>query len=128
MTKGIFSATIIILALAIIPACDKTGSGNNYLDQADCTGVDAAQNTYTKTVKAILDSECASSGCHDAVYQRSGVDLSTYAKAKNAFQNTNCLCTIHHGSECKPMPDGGAKLSDATIQKIDCWAKNGYAE
>lgn len=70
-----------------------------------------------------MDTYCALSGCHNASSREAGVDLSTYAKTKNAFETTSCLCTIHHGSGCSPMPKGGSKLSDATIKLIDCWAK-----
>ena len=116
------------LLLAFVYACNNTDTAQNYLDKADCTGVDADANSYTLVIKDILDNNCASSGCHNASSRESGVDLSTYAKAKAAFQNTECLCSIHHGSECKAMPQGSGKLDDATIQLIDCWAKNGYKE
>jgi hypothetical protein len=129
MKKMLSLATLLAIVLAVTPACEKNGtSSTNYLDQADCTGVDIAQNSYELAIKDILDTRCATSGCHDAGSQSDGIDLSTYAKAKSAFQNKDCLCAIHHGSDCKPMPQGSSKLSDATIQKIDCWAKNGYLE
>lgn len=116
-----------ILLLATF-ACVKDSSNSTYLDNADCSGVDAANNTYTKSVKEILDAHCATSGCHDAFAQEKGVDLSSYAGAKNGFENQDCLCSIHHGAGCEPMPQGASKLDDATIQKLDCWAKNGYAQ
>jgi hypothetical protein len=132
MKKQISFAFLFACMLVIVPACEKTNTGSDintmFLDQADCTGVDIASNSYSIAIKAILDTECASSGCHDAATKSDGIDLSTYGKAKTAFQNTNCLCAIHHGSGCKPMPNSGAKLSDAILKKIDCWAKNGYVE
>lgn len=122
----VLSSFVLIMALF---ACEKgTTNNNNYLDQADCTGVDIATNSYSNTIKDILDNNCASSGCHDAVTKESGIDLSTYGKAKTAFETTDCLCTIHHGSGCEPMPKGSAQLSAGVIKLIDCWAKNGYVE
>lgn len=106
----------------------KKDSGTDYLNQADCTGINTDNNTYTKSIKAILDSRCATAGCHDAGKKEQGIDLSTYATSKSAFENKECLCSIHHGSGCNPMPQGGSKLDDATIKLIDCWGKNGYKE
>src|SRR6188768_1275960 len=45
----------------------------------DCTGLTP---TYTADIKAILDSSCALSGCHNASSQQAGIDLSNYADAK----------------------------------------------
>jgi len=128
MQKISLLSLVIALLVVSAPACEKGSTGNSYLDQADCTGINTSENTYTKSIKAILDTECASSGCHDAITHEKDIDLSTYGKAKTAFQNEACLCSIHHGVECTSMPDGGGKLRNAIIKKIDCWAKNGYAE
>lgn len=117
-----------ILVIFVIFSCEKNTPEVDYLSQADCSGVDFATNTYTNNIKDIMDTYCALSGCHNASSREAGVDLSTYAKTKNAFETTSCLCSIHHGGGCSPMPKGGAKLSDATIKLIDCWAKNGYQE
>jgi hypothetical protein len=112
----------------ILGDCNKEDSNSQYLENADCSAVDVSNNTYTKSIKSILDKSCATSGCHDAKSKEDGIDLSTYSSSKSAFENSDCLCSIHHGSGCDPMPRGSAKLSDATIQLIDCWVKNGYSE
>lgn len=117
----------LVFILTVI-SCVKDTTNSDYLDNADCSGIDTDANTYTKSIKAILDTHCATSGCHDAFAQSEGVDLSDYANAKNGFENQDCLCSIHHGSGCTPMPEGASKLSDAIIQKLDCWAKNGYLQ
>lgn len=109
-------------------ACKKESDSSQYLSDAVCTGIDATANSYTNSIKAILDSQCATSGCHDAATAEEGINLSTYASAKSAFQNEECLCAIHHGNGCEAMPYQQSKLEDALIQKIDCWAKNGYQQ
>lgn len=126
MKKLLFGGAFALALALVFFNCSKEST--DYLANADCTGIDTQTNTYTKPIKSILDTYCATSGCHDAFARERGVDLSSYATSKSAFQTTNCLCSIHHGSECVQMPQGGAKLSDAIIQKIDCWAKNGYQE
>ncbi|MFN0200989.1 MAG: hypothetical protein ACKVTZ_05685 [Bacteroidia bacterium] len=118
-----------LLVGVAISACDNTTPPEDYLNAADCTTIVDSTNTYTKSVKAILDNNCAFSGCHNAATKKEGVNLEGYAASKNTFStNDLVLCSIHHGTGCEPMPKGGSKLSDSDIKKIDCWAKNGYKE
>ncbi len=124
---GCFAA----FALAFSIGCDHgddAKSNADYIAAADCTGIDAAANTYTKAVKAIIDANCATSGCHDSDSKQHGLDLEGFAATKDAFQNhDDIFCSIYQDSDCEAMPVG-SKLSDSDIAKISCWAKNGYAE
>lgn len=127
MRKTILAFMLFSAAtLFVVASCKKDNNNPDYAANADCSAIVAADNTYSNGIKTILDASCASAGCHDAIAATNGIDMSSYANSKNAFQNKNALCTIHHGSGCKPMPDGSPKLSDATINKIDCWVKSGY--
>ncbi len=129
MCKTTFAFALFTLTLLFAAtSCGKDNDKVDYAALADCSAIVAADNTYTNSIKAILDASCATAGCHNAVTASAGVDLTTYAKAKTAFENKEALCSIHHGSGCKPMPNVGAQLSNALINQIDCWAKNGYAE
>ncbi len=93
--KQLCVLTTIALLLIFAPAsCKKDAAANDYLDKADCSGITASNNTYTTSIKAILDNSCALSGCHDAATKQSGINLSTYATAKDAFENKDCLCSI----------------------------------
>ena len=117
-----------LTTLFVVASCKKDKSTVDYTNDADCSAIVPEDNAYTNSIKAILDASCASAGCHNAISATEGIDLSKYANAKNAFLNKEVLCSIHHGSGCKPMPSGSPKLSDATINKIDCWVKSGYLE
>jgi hypothetical protein len=128
MKKTIVFASLSFCLLYIVTSCKNDTPSEDYLSAAVCTSVVDSANTYTTAIKAILDTQCATSGCHNAASAKEGVNLSDYANAKTAFQSKDALCTIHHGSGCTPMPQGGSKLSDALIQKIDCWGKNGYKQ
>ena len=131
MYKSILAFSLFTLALAAtITSCGKDDEDNtvDYASQANCASFPAAATTYSPTIKAVLDTYCASAGCHDAITASEGVDLSDYAKAKNAFEKKEVLCTIHHGSGCTPMPQGGDQLDATTINLIDCWVKNGYPQ
>lgn len=130
MHKTFFVLATFSLALVFtaISCKDDEGSKIDYASQADCSSLPSTVTSYALVVKPILDTYCASSGCHDAVTASEGVDLSTYAKSKNAFENKSALCTIHHGADCTAMPQGSDKLDDTTINILDCWAKNDYPE
>ncbi len=122
---------LAISLLFLIAALGSSGCGDdevNWLEQANCTGIDVDLNTYDLAVKAVLDASCALGGCHDAATQSNGVNLSTYLGAKAAFENGSALCAINHGDDCFLMPKGGAKLPSATINLLACWAKNGYKQ
>lgn len=124
-----FWASALSLALAVVLfSCDNSTPPADYLNAANCSSIVDSTNTYNKAIKAIMTANCAFSACHDAATAKEGVDLSTYANTKKVFDKGNGLCSIHHGTGCKSMPDGGGKLSDSDINKIDCWAKNGYKE
>jgi hypothetical protein len=38
------------------------------------------------------------------------------------------LASVHHASGVKAMPQGQSKLAEASINKLDCWVKNGCPE
>ncbi len=75
-----------------------------------------------------MDGNCATIGCHDAIFASGGVTLTDYSNTKIAFESKSALCTIKQSGNCLPMPQGGAKLADSLITYIQCWADNGYAE
>lgn len=128
MFKKISLAAFAAASFLFVAACGKDDDKVDYTADADCTAIVTADNSYTNSIKAIMDGSCALSGCHSADNPSENVDLSDYAGTKKAFESQDALCTIHHGSGCTPMPDGSPKLSDAVINKIDCWAKNGYVQ
>jgi hypothetical protein len=115
---------IMSMLITVVFACKKEEE-TNYADEATCTSTP----TYTVDIAPILNASCAGSGCHNASSKRAGIDLSTYAAAKNEFmKNNTALASIHHASGVKAMPQGQSKLADATINKLDCWVKNGCPE
>lgn len=124
MKKILVSSVFAVLIFAFAAA----GCDNGSSTPVNCDGVDAATNTYNNAIGAILSSNCAQSGCHDSGTAQSGLNFSTYAASKSAFQSADVICSINHDGGCEPMPDGGSKLSDATIRKIECWAENGYPQ
>ncbi len=113
-----------VLLLAIIgigSGCDKESEKPTY----DCTTVSP---TYTNQVKTILDSECATAGCHNAVSKKAGLDYSTYEEAKEGAMDNNFFGSIHHLDGYDAMPEDAPKLSDTQLQLLTCWVESGTPE
>jgi hypothetical protein len=122
--KKMFLLVLAFVAV-ILTSCknDNANEASFYTAAADCSAVVASTNTYDQSVSAILNASCAYAGCHDNNSKEAGVILDTYASAKASFLDGKSLCTIHH--DCKKMPEGGSKLSDAIIEQLTCWVKEG---
>lgn len=114
---------ITLVASAMIAvACEKDKVSPGPTE--DCTDTP----TYTNDVKAILDTHCATSGCHNASSRANGLDYSTYSSASSKAGNSDFLGSIRHDGGFKAMPLGASKLSDANIMTLTCWVENGLPE
>jgi len=80
--------------------------------------------TYSMEVKSIIDRNCAG-GCHSAYKQAGGIDLSTYESLKSEAGKPRFLGALKHSALYSPMPKKSPKLSDSTINTIECWIING---
>ncbi len=115
---------ITCMLITLVFACKKK-EDTNFADNAICSSTP----TYTTDIAPILNASCANGGCHNAGSKRAGIDLSNYAVAKNEFmKNNTALASVHHASGVKAMPQGQSKLAEASINKLDCWVKNGCQE
>ncbi len=121
----IFWVTLLFFALE---SCSKESKNPDYIKEANCAAVDPSTNTYTAFVRSVMNASCALGGCHDASTKSSGVDLSNYAGVRKAFESQNFLCAVNHGNGCSAMPKGGLKLSADLLNRLACWARNGYVE
>jgi len=92
---------------------------------SDCDGL---TSTYTSDIKAIMDTNCATPACHSASNQANGMDLSNYTSVRNESIRGRFLGSIKHDEGFSRMPQGGSKLSDATINIIACWIDSGSPE
>jgi hypothetical protein len=117
---------IVLVGLVMIGyACKKktTGTTSSYTANTDCTN---SSPTYNATVKVLINQSCGTSNCHNVSTKAAGIQLDTYASAKEIFTNGKALCTIYQ--DCTPMPKDAGKLSDATIKTLTCWVKNNCPE
>lgn len=81
--------------------------------------------TYNLNVKSIMDTSCATSGCHNAATNSANLTLETFAQVKDAFVNRNALGRME--STTASMPPSG-NLPNTSIQKIKDWRAQGYLE
>ncbi len=116
---GLSRLFIVLFAMGIVMlnACKKDEP-----DMFDCSGVTP---TYTSDIKAILDTNCALSGCHAGPSPQLGIDLSTYASASTISMEDRFLGAVQHKSGFEPMPYQLPKLPDAEIELLTCWVQNG---
>ncbi len=123
--KNLFGLLVVLFCITCYYSCTKDKAPKPAA--IGCAGADSL-NTYNLRIKGILDGNCATVGCHDAIYASSAVDLSTYATSKTAFETKSALCTIKQEGSCLAMPQGQPKLADSLITYIQCWTENGYQE
>ena len=112
--------TVCCLAILVISCKDDDNP-----DEVDCTGLTP---TYTADIKAILDTSCAKSGCHNSSDLANNIDLSTYATASAISQEARFLGAINHKSGFSPMPQDDDKLPTATIELLTCWVETDSPE
>lgn len=118
----------MLFIVAGISSCkeDEGAANDTFYSRVTCNESDDTLNTYNGKIKTILNTNCAISSCHAGSNIKAGKNYSNYTQAVNSFSNT--LCSVYREGGCDPMPDGAAKLSDADIHDLTCWAKNNFPE
>ncbi|MEX2567806.1 MAG: hypothetical protein WD431_17800 [Cyclobacteriaceae bacterium] len=82
--------------------------------------------TYSSFVKPIIERNCVT--CHNSSLANGNVNLESYGVLSVQVENGRFLGAINHLPGFAPMPQGGTKLSDCTIETIELWISNGYPE
>ena len=112
---------VLTLTVAVISqnAC-KSSSSNATTTVCDTS----AAVLFSTTVKPIMDAKCATAGCHDA-NGAAGYSLITYAGVKAGVNTGKFMGAINHTAGYKAMPQGGNKLAQCDINKIQKWVNAG---
>lgn len=90
------------------------------------TTCDLSNVTFSSTVKPILQASCLS--CHSnskAASSGAGIKLENYADVVASAGNGQLMGAINHSNGYVAMPQGGGKLTDCEISKIQKWIDNG---
>lgn len=118
--KKLFSFFLIFSgAVFIVYSCSKKNE-EDLNGGATCS---SSNMTYTANIKPILQSFCFS--CHGNGLSENGVNFDTYAGVKAVVDNGKLIGVITHSAGFPAMPQGGAKLSDCNISKIQDWINHG---
>lgn len=87
---------------------------------------DNPYKTYNNHIKDIMSAYCVV--CHNPNGAYPSIPLTSYTEVKAAAQNGKLIASVKHEAGAVAMPQGGSKLSDQDIAKIECWKSNGFPE
>ncbi len=111
---------VVILSMVIIISCTKNSvsntSSNNNNNNITCTGT----KSFSVDVSPIIQTVCATSGCHDASSTNGPGPLTNYQQVFNA------RATIRPAIVSGIMPKN-TSLSASQKTAIICWIDNGAA-
>jgi len=116
----------MLAILAAVTACSKSNEEEERTAPPNNGGgtCNTTNMSFSKDIVPILQSSCYS--CHSNANQSvSGISLEGYSNVKVQVDNGSLVGAITHASGFTPMPQGGAKLSDCTINKIKSWVNSG---
>ena len=114
----------VVLPMMVLAACYKDNKEDMY-GLGPGSNCDTTNVTYTATIQPVLQSKCATAGCHNAATSSAGINLSTHVGAKAIADNGLLLKVTRHESGVAPMPQGGAKLDDCNLAQIQKWVQDG---
>ena len=129
MKTNIKTLAMAFLFLGFVASCgtkkaaEVVKSTPTVVNKINCN----ASNSYTSNIKGLVDMHCAKS-CHSASRHADGIDLSTYETLSEEAIKPRFMAAIKHQMLATPMPLKAAKLSDSTIQVIECWIENGMVK
>jgi hypothetical protein len=85
-------------------------------------GCDTSAVKFSTFIQPLLSSQCYS--CHSGAAPTGIFDLSSYDNVKTmALDNNRLYAAVTRTTNW--MPNGGAKLDNCTLSKIDAWVKAG---
>lgn len=122
MKKSIYliaSAAVLFLALVTVSSCNKDKTEIEVIVAEDCPDT----ISFSGIVEPLIQSNCSTSGCHDAGSASAGYNLEGHG---NISTNANAILNaINHEAGVVAMPYFQAKLSDTLIEQFDCWISQG---
>lgn len=129
----VFLPFVIVAPLSLFYACtheptSPNGTGGSPTVSANCSP-DSVY--FVNDVMPIIASNCAMSGCHDAVTRADGVDLTSYIKIMNYVRAGNATRSelyeviIDTDPDKRMPPPPRSPLPAAQIAKIQKWINQG---
>ena len=125
MKKRFLLFTGVLIAIVLVNSCKhepaempEPGNGNGNGNET----CDTVQVTYKYSVLPIFDQYCLS--CHSGSTPQAGINLEDYSTVAALAKNGTLLGSIRHEAGFSPMPQGGDKLGDCDISKIEIWIRD----
>jgi hypothetical protein len=115
--------TVVILSVCLtsLSSCYYDVEDQLYPPVGSC---DSSAVTYSGTVAPVLQSNGCTS-CHSGGAPSGNISLASYSDVRIVAQNGRLYGAISHTAGFAPMPQGGNKMSDCTINKIKAWIDAG---
>jgi len=115
---------LLILGLSFtFIACGDDEEPEEMMEDCDTENI-----TYSNSAGAIIDANCATSGCHSDSANAGGFSMEDYEKSVLAVGFGNVIKAINHEDGVSAMPAGADKLDDCTIAKLTAWVAAGTPE
>ena len=116
----------IVAVSTLVESCYYHNEAELYPAPATTT-CDTSTAKFAAFMSPLMTAQCATSNCHSASRQSAGINLSSHTAIKNYISSNKAvfLGSIKRSPGFSQMPDGGAKLSDCNITKIETWINNG---
>jgi len=118
--KILISTIAFSFLVAGLNSCYYDNVEDLYPEQPAC---DTSNVSYSGTVAPVMAARCNS--CHSATSASGGVITDNYNDLKLIVDNGRLHGAINHLPGFSPMPQGGEKLNDCTLAKIDAWINAG---
>ena len=120
MVKKILGLGIVFLSF--LSSCTYDNEETLYGDVCDTSKV-----TYTNDILPVFQQNCYS--CHhDGTILYGNLDLVNFSHIQRVVDSGKLLKNIKHEPDGRPMPEGGTKLPDCTILKIENWIDQGIPQ
>jgi len=122
MKKIFIVITIASLTFIACKGSKQTTTTTPTPAKVDCS---TKMISYAVDIKPILEANCTN--CHNT-NNTGGYNFNTFQSAVKSGANGELLGTIKHSSGFPMMPPNGEKISQAEIDKIECWINNGMKD
>lgn len=124
MKKSFLLTFSLFFSLLALNSCYKDKAEKLYPSKP-VSACDTSQITYSNSIKAILDANCVSSGCHDLATSRSGYAFDTYSNATMAIASNKLINSVKYlNGAPRDMPQT-YQLTACEINKIQAWINQG---
>lgn len=86
---------------------------------------DTSAVSFAADIQTVIVPTCGFNGCHGASFPANNIALNNYDNIVNTVDPQLLLSSIKHDGNALNMPQGGGKLPDCDIVKVEKWINDG---